>query len=197
MFNSCTFNTVKYNSVCITQPVTPVQPPIGDADVRVDQRKRRVFNREFSNLVGTKLFLNKEQIKIIGTKLIPNKEFIEIISNILLPEQSKIDLESTILTKETQEILFLQGKVLHPIKIETSMVGSKKFLTCMYQIVKGKRLILSKQLELIYGKKLILSIQNQALKGSKKVPCRQNDLIRGKKDITEILNALDILKEEE
>ena len=182
MFNSCTFNNLKYNSVCIAQPVAPVQPPTGDADVRVDRRKRRVFNREFFNIVGTKLFLNKEQIEIIGTKLVPNKEFIEIISTILLPEQSKIDLQSTILEKEIQEILFLQGKVLYPIKIETSMVGSKKFRTCMYQIVKGKRLILSKQLELIYGQSSI--IEQISLKGSTLIPCKQHNLIRGKKDIT-------------
>ncbi len=197
MFNSCTFNTVKYNSVCIRQPVAPVQPPIGDADARVDQRKRRVFHREFFNIVGTKLFLNKEQIKIIGIKLVSNKEFIKIISTILLAEQLKIDLKSTILTKEIQDLLFLQGKVQYPIKIETSILGSKKFLTCMYHIVKGKRLILSKQLELIYGKKSVFSIQNNALRGSKKVPCRQNNLIRGQKDITEILEALDILEKEE
>ena len=197
MFNSCNFNNLKYNSVCIVQPVTPVEPPIGDADVRIDRRKRRVFNREFFNIVGTKLFLNKEQIKIIGTKLVSNKEFIEIVSTILLLEQSKIDLKSEIFTKETQEILFLQGKVLYPIKIETSMVGSKKFLTCMYQIVKGKRLILSKQLELIYGKKLVLSTEYKALKYLKKVPCKQINLLHGQKDITEILEVLDMLEKEE
>lgn len=195
MFNSCNFNNLKYNSVCITQPVTPVQPPSG-GEAR-DRRKVRVLNREFFNIIGTKLFLNKEQIEIIATKLIINTESIDIISTILLAKQLKIDLRSTILTKEIQDLLFLQGKVQYPIKVETKILGAKKFSTCMYHIVKGKRLILSKQLEMIYGKKLFsIYIQNNVLRGSKKVSCRQNNLIRGQKDITEILKVLDIFEEE-
>ncbi len=195
MFNSCLFNSVKFNSVCITQPVTPIQPPTG-GEARIDQRKRRLFKREFFNLIGTKLFFHQEFFDIIGTKLINDQQFNEIISSILLPHQLKIDLASEILTKEVQDLLFLQGKVQYPIKIERKIFGAKKFPSCMYHIVKGKRLILSKQLELIYGKKLVLSIEYKALKYLKKVPCKQINLIRGQKDITEILEILDMLEEE-
>ncbi len=194
MFNSCPFNSVKYNSICIPQ-VVPAPPTGGEG--RVEERKRRLFRREFFDLVGTKLFFNQEFFDIIGTKLISNKQFSDIISSVLLPVKAKIDLKSEILTKETQDLLVLKGKVQYPIKIETKLVGAKKFSTCMYQIVKGKRLILSKQLQLIYGKKSILSIENKALKGHKKVPCKQNNLICGQKDISDILKALDILEEEE
>jgi len=196
MFNSYTFNSVNYNSVSIPQPVVAPTPPTG-GEARIKERKRRLFRREFINIVGIKLFLNKEQIKVIGTKLINNQEFSKIISSILLSKQSNIDLISELQTKETQDLLFLRGKVLYPIKIETSILGSKKFPKCMYHIVKGKRLILSKQLQLIYGKKLVLSTEYKAIKYLKKVPYRQNDLIRGEKDITEILEVLDILDTDE
>ena len=195
MFNSCTFNSLKYNSVCVLQ-VVPA-PPITGGEGRVEERKRRLFRREFFDIIGTKLFFNQEFFDIIGTKLINDKQFSDIISSVLLPVEVKIDLKGEIHTKEVQDLLVLKGKVQYPIKIETKLVGAKKFPTCMYQIVKGKRLILSKQLQLIYGKKSILSIENKALKGYKKVPCKQINLICGQKDILDILKALDILEEEE
>ena len=198
MFNSCTFNSVKYNSVCIRQVVTPIKLPTGGtADIKVRERKLRRLHIQFINIVGTKLFLRKELIDIIGTILILNKEFIIIISSILLSEKLKISLKGQTLNRVVQDLLFLEGKVQYPIKIEQKIVGAKKFPNCIYRIIKGKRLIPSKQLELIYGKKLVISIEHKALKGSKKIPCRQHNLIRGKKDISEILKVLDILDLEE
>ena len=55
MFNSCNFNNLKYNSVCIREAVTIIKPPTGGtADIKVRQRKLRRLRIEFFNIVGTK-----------------------------------------------------------------------------------------------------------------------------------------------
>ncbi len=196
MFNSCTFNSLNYNSLCVKQAVTPIKPPTGGT-AQIKERKLRRLKIEFFNIIGTKLFVHSELIDIIGTKLILNEEFSKIISSILLSEKLKISLKGQKLNRITKDLVFLEGQVQYPIKIRQRIVGAKKFKNCIYRIIKGKRLILCKQLELIYGKKLVTSIENKTLKGSKKVPCKQNNLIRGQKDITEILKVLDILDIEE
>ncbi len=197
MFNSCLFNTVKYNSVCIPQAVVPPIAPVTGGEARIKERKRRLLRREFINIVGTKLFFNREFIDIIGMKLINDEQFSDIISSVLLPVKTKINLTAKVLSRNKQDLLVLKGKIQYPIKIETKLVGAKKFSTCMYRIVKGKRLILSKQLQLIYGKKLIFFTENKVLKGFKKVPCKQIHMICGQKDISEILDVLDMSNKEE
>lgn len=197
MLSSGTFNSTKFNSVFIPQAVVPPTGGGGSARIRVDKRKRRLLRREFINIVGTKLFFNREFIDIIGTKLVNDKQFSDIISSVLLPVETKVNLTAKVLSKNAQDLLVLKGKVQYPIKIETKLVGAKKFSTCMYRIVKGKRLILSKQLELIYGKKLVLSTEHKVLRGFRKVPCKQINMICGQKDISEILEALDMPNKEE
>lgn len=196
MFNSCTFNSLKYNSRCIKEKA-PISVGGEIGTIIVKQRKLRVLKTEFIDIIATKLFFDQTSIDIIGIKLISNKEFSNIVSSILLSEKLKISLKGETLNRVAQDLLFLEGKVQYPIKIEQKIVGSKKFLNSIYRMVKGKRLISSKQLEVIYGKKLVISIEHKALKGLKKVPCRQHNLIRGKKDISEILKVLDILDLEE
>ncbi len=194
MLNSCTFNSVKFNSLCVRQPV--VAPPSG-GEGRLQPRKGRIFRREFVNIIGTKLFLNIEQIEIIATKLILKKQFITIVSSILLAKQSNIDLISEIFTKDVQDLAILRGTVSYPIKVEKPMFGFKVCPTIAHITVEGKFLQLSTQLELIEGKKLFsIYVQHNELKGLKKILCKQNNMIRGQKDITEILKILDMLEEE-
>jgi len=194
MYNSCNYNNVKFNSLCVSQPV--VAPPSG-GEGRPETLRGRVFRREFFNLVGTKLFLNKEQIGIIGTKLVLKKQFITVISSILLARQANINLISEIFTKDVQDLAVFKGTVLYPTKVEKPMHGFKVCPTTAHIAVEGKFLQLSKQLQLIEGKKLFsIYIQHNELKGLKKILCKQNNMVRGQKDITEILEILDMLEEE-
>ena len=189
----CGYNILNYNSVCV--PVEKQEPPISQSPAKFITLRRRILKREFIDLVGTKLFFNREHIKLIGTKLIPEKQEIQIIALKLLLQTFKIDLIAEPQLKALLAYLELKGKVQYPIRTETEILGSKMIPTCMYHIIKGKRLILCTQYKVIYGQSSIVEIT--ALKGSTLIPCKQYNLIRGEKDITDILKALDMLEEEE
>lgn len=194
MFNSCTFNSVKYNSACVRQ-VVPEAPSGGGEEGRFKDPGKRLFRREFIPIVGKKLISDQQLLDIIGKKLIFDIQPINIIGLALLAKQLAIDLKGKRLTKRAEDV-FVRGTVKYPIKVEEKICGSKKIAQkhC-YIFVRGKRLIASKQLQLLHGQKLISTIQHNHIKGSRKIHCRQNNLIRGQKDITEILKVLDILEE--
>ena len=184
MFNSVNFGNTKFNSRLIRQAVIPPIEP-SDGDIRLRERKKKLFKREFFDIIGTKLIFDKQIFDIIGIAR--------------LPRQLGINLRGQTLEKVQQDLL-LKGQISYPFKTRQEILGLVKFAKENHLGITGRSvtdLIRIKQLHLIYGQKLFSSIQSKAIKGSKSIQTKQINLIRGKKDISEILEILELLDIEE
>lgn len=179
MYNSCPFNATKYNSLCVTQPVTPVEPSGG---VSFKRRRKKVFKTEFFDIIGTKLIFTLEEFNIIGF--------------ILIAEQLGIQISGETLHKVKSDLL-LKGSVSYPFTTQQEILGFVKFKEEDYFDVKADGLMPSMQLQILKGTKLINVKKFQEIKGNKSIPMNEVNLIKGKKDISEILEALDLLNLEE
>ncbi len=184
MFNSCNFNNIKFNSTCVREAVIPPIEPTGGG-IRLRERKKKIFRREFFNIIGTKLIFNEHIFDIIGF--------------ILLAKHLGINLRGKTL-QEIQTDLDLKGQLLYPFKSRQEILGFTKFKEEDYLSITGRSvtdLIPIKYLQLIQGTKLIPVMKFKTIKGSKSILSKQMNLIKGKKDISEILEALDLLNLEE
>ncbi len=178
MFNSCTFNSVKYNSLCVREAISPpIEAPTGGIRLR-ERVKKKVFRTEFFNLVGTKLIFSLEEFNIIGFILVTKQLGIKISGQTL---------------KQVKEDLILKGTVSYPFRTQQEIIGFTKFKKADYFGIKGFGLMPSMQLQVLNGTKLINALSSQEIKGNKGIPAKQRNLIKGKKDISEILEALDLL----
>lgn len=176
MFNSCTFNSVKYNSKCVLPEI--IEPITGHR-----RRFRRLFKKEF--------------FEIVGTKLIFHEQIFDIIGFLLLNTQSNFELKGQSLEKIFQDLL-LKGKTQHYFKTQQEISGIVKFYEENYLGIKYRPvrdIIFINELHSLYGKKLWLSNQFNTLKCLKQIPFEQGNLIKGRKDITEILEILDLVDE--
>ena len=195
MFNSCPFNAVKYNSVCVKEVVIP---PIIPSGGKFRERKKRLFVTQFFPIIGIKLLFNEELIDIIGKKLIFNKQFNDIIGVVLLLQKSIFDLRGEKLTKSIEDLL-IEGKAIQPFKIEKEIVGfvqlgdKKKELFA----VTGAILLPISHRQGLRGLKLVNQLTYKEIKGLKSVLEKQSYLIKGRKDISEILEVLDLLDMDE
>ena len=61
MYGSCTFNSIKFNSLCVKEFVPPTPEPRGGG-ARLRQRKHKIFNKQFFDIIGTKLIFNKQYV---------------------------------------------------------------------------------------------------------------------------------------
>ena len=182
MFNSCNFNNIKFNSTCVREAVIPPIEPTGGG-ARVQERRKKVFKREFFNIIGTKLIFSEHKFNIVGF--------------ILLARQLDINLRGRTL-QEIQTNLNLKGQLLYPFKTRQEILGCIKFYKQNYLSLTGRSvtdLIPLTYLQEIHGTKLIHTMKFKTLKGSKSILSKQMNLIKGKKDISEILKILDLLEE--
>ncbi len=182
MFNSCLFNSVKFNSVCEPQLIIP---PIKEqtGGIRVRERiQKRVFRTEFFDLIGTKLILSVEEFNIIGFILIARKLGITLHADTL--RKVKTDLK-------------IKGNVSYPFRTRQEILGFKKFKKRDYLSFEADCLVSSMQLQLLKGTKSIHTKKYTTIQGDKSLPAKQYNLIHGKKDISEILEALDLVTIEE
>jgi len=180
MYNSCVFNTVKYNSTCIRQ-VTPPEPEVSGG-ARLRRRKQKVLIRQFFDIVGLKLISNKQLFYLLGFICIAEKYGYPINAQVL---------------HQIQTDLIVSGKEIHSITLQKELIGFKQFLKSEQIDIHSLKLFLSNQNYKLNGMKLIDAISYQVLHGNKSFYDEQDKLIYGEKDITAILEALDLLDFEE
>ncbi len=182
MFNSCTFNSVKFNSICDRQAVTPpIKQPTGGIRSR-ERIKKKVFRTQFFDLIGTKLIFSVEEFNIIGFVLVARQLGIKLHADTL--HKVKTDLS-------------LKGSVSYPFRTRQEILGFTKFKKTDYLSFKADCLVSSMQLQLLKGTKSINVKKFITIKGDKSLPAKQYNLIHGKKDISEILEVLDLVTIEE
>lgn len=189
MFNSCPFNAVKYNSVCVKEAITP---PIVPSGGRFRERKKRLFVTEFFDIVGLKLVYEKQLIDIIGEKLIFDTQLIDIIGFILLLQKLVFDLKGEKLTKVLEDLL-IEGKVKHPFEIEKEILGFVEEKKKELFNIEGLILLPISHEQKVMGLKLVNQLTHTEIKGLKSILEKQSYLMKGRKDITEILEVLDLL----
>lgn len=176
MFNSCKFNTVKYNSTCLLQPIIP-EVEIGGG-IHVRQRKYKVSQKQFFDIVGIKLLFKYQLFNIFGFILLAKKYGYSINAQYLFQLEKEFSLE---------------GQNKYPLELEKELVGFIKFLKEEKVDITSFKLFLAQQDYELNGVKLSEEIFLKAIEGQKAIYSEQFNAIYGKKDIRNILEALDLL----
>ncbi len=188
MFNSCKFNGVKYNSVCVAEAVTPVVP----GQVQIYKRRRRLQRIvQHFEFVGTKLINEVNQLEFIGTGLYNNLETLDFTGSVLFTNIETSTFIAQLLTKKVSTIE-LNGALCFPFNATHQVNGRVKILTKDQIEITASTLFLGKQQYIIKGIKSLHFRNIQKVNGKVQFPYRQKQLIRGKKDLTNIFESLDL-----
>ena len=188
MFNSCKFNTVKYNSVCVVDIDIPVVP----GKVQITKRRRRLQHvTQYFQFVGTKLIQDNEKLDFIGTSLCNNLETLDFIGTVLLKNIQINTIIARLLSKKVLT-LDLNGALCFPFNATQEVKGRVKFLIKDNVEINASTLFLTKHQHGFQGIKSLHFRNTQKVNGITKFPHRQKQLIKGKKDLTNIFEALDL-----